>query len=114
MITVTITGYVSKDCEFKHVKSKDKEVPVVNFTIAAMSRNKTIFKHCEAWGDVALTIADRAIKGARMIVIGDLKEDEYTRDGVKLTSSSIIVNQFEFLSPKPKTMFDDAPQIIKE
>lgn len=108
MLQMIAIGYLTEDIKLEKAKIGDDEVPVLNFTIACKSRNETIYKKCEAWGDAAIRMSDHAIKAARMCLIGDEKVSEYKRsDGIKIQTSVLVVDKYEFLSPKPKTLFDD-------
>lgn len=46
-------------------------------------------------------------KGSQVAVYGKLKTSDYTnKDGVKLYKTEVIVNEFKFLDPAPKTQND--------
>lgn len=88
---VTLTGNLTNDPELRHTNSGK---PVVNLRVATSSRRRdeqgnwvdgdTTFLNVTAWWN-AEAIASNVKKGQSVVVIGELKQREYEKDGVKHT-----------------------------
>ena len=81
--------------------------PVAKFTIAIDrpvakgAEKQTDFISCVAFGKTAETIGNYVSKGQRIAIEGSVRVDSYTgKDGVKRTSTSILVNNFYFIEKR--------------
>lgn len=119
MNKVFLIGNLTRDPELIETPSG---VPVCHFSIA-VNRNytsqdgerQTDFFNCTAWRGQAENIARYAKKGKKISVCGSVQLRNYEdNQGVKRTAVDIIVQDFEFLSPKSDDGEDagsfDAPQ----
>ncbi len=111
MNKVYLIGNLTRDPELRETPSG---VPMCSFSIA-VSRNytsadgerQTDFFNCTAWRKAAETISRYAKKGKKMAVCGSIQLRTYEdNQGVKRTAVDIIVEDFEFLSPKDDDSFE--------
>ena len=106
--SITITGNITADPEIKFLPSG---VAVASFTVADTPRvfNKdtgewkdgdTLFLRCNLWRDAAENVAESLQKGARVVVLGHLKQRTFDgRDGDK---KSMIELEVEEVGPSLK------------
>jgi single-strand DNA-binding protein len=112
MNKVFLIGNLTRDPELTETPSG---VPVCRFSIAVNRPNssqdgerQTDFFNCTAWRGQAETIARFTKKGHKMSVIGSIQLRNYEdNQGVKRTAVDVIVQDFEFLTPKGSESFDD-------
>ena len=98
---VTLAGNLVDDPELRFTSTG---TAVANFRVAHTSRHfdKTqgeyvdgdkLFMTCTAWRQMAENIAESLRKGSRVLVSGELKQNEYeTKDGQRKTSYEIVVS----------------------
>lgn len=99
-----LRGNLTRDPELRKIVSgNNKEVAVVNFTVAVSreytkasgEKDKvTTFINCEAWDSGAEVIADSFKKGDLVMVEGSLRNDSWEKDGVKHSTLRVRVNNF--------------------
>lgn len=118
MNKVYLIGNLTRDPELTETASG---VARCRFSIA-VNRNytsgdgerQTDFFNCTAWRGQAETIARYTKKGKKIAVIGSIELRNYEdNQGVSRTAVDIIVQDFEFLSPKSDDDadgFDSAPR----
>ena len=112
MNKVFLIGNLTRDPELTETPSG---VPVCRFSIAVNRPNssqdgerQTDFFNCTAWRGQAETIARFTKKGHKMSVIGSIQLRNYEdNQGAKRTVVDVIVQDFEFLTPKSNESFDD-------
>jgi len=100
-------GNVTKDLELRKVQTGDKEVSVVNFTLAVNRRfrkkdkskaEETNFFRCEAWDSGAEILAKYVKKGDPLLVQGSLRQDRFPdKDGNDREVYKIRVDEFKLL-----------------
>lgn len=101
--TITVCGNLTAEPEIRYTKNGD---PVVNFTVASTPRvyskadqewkdGDALFLRCNLWREQAENLADSAlVKGARVIVVGKLKQKSYTtKEGDKRTTVELDVDE---------------------
>ena len=108
---VAIDGNLTKDGEFKFTESG---VAVLKFSIAHNTKIKekeeVSFFDVVAFGKHAEYIADFAVKGTPVTVIGRLQQDRWEKDGTKYQRVKIIGNQCVFGKTKASAATpEDAP-----
>lgn len=98
--TVTVTGNLTADPELRWTQNG---LAVANFTVAATPRlydkqtgewkdGDPLFMRCSAWREMGEHIAESLTKGARVVVVGSLKQKSYeTKEGEKRTSIELDV-----------------------
>ncbi|MFA6064005.1 MAG: single-stranded DNA-binding protein [Gallionella sp.] len=108
---ISIDGNLTKDGE---VKFADSGTAVLKFSIAHNTKIKekeeVSFFDVVAFGKHAEYVADFAVKGSSVTVIGRLTQDRWEKDGQKYSRVKILANQCVFGKVKPSTATpDNAP-----
>ncbi|MFC9871748.1 single-stranded DNA-binding protein [Nocardia salmonicida] len=100
--TLPLIGNLSSEVELTFTPSG---VAVAHFTVASTPRyfdrttnqwrdGEPLFLRCNLWRDAAENAAESLVKGARVLVIGRLKQRSYeTRDGDKRTVYELEVDE---------------------
>lgn len=105
MNKTVLKGNITRDIELKDLGDNKK---VANFSIAVRRDYKnqageyeTDFFNCSAFGNTADFISKYFSKGAQMLLIGHLQNNQWETDsGEKRTSTNIIVESVEFCGSK--------------
>ena len=103
MNKVTLYGRTATEIELKY-SSNDEKTAVGKFRIAVnRKKGEADFFNCVAFGSTAENIAKYFHKGDRILISGRLENNQYTnKEGQKVTSTRIVVEQFDFIELKPK------------
>jgi single-strand DNA-binding protein len=100
--TITIVGNLTADPELRFTPSG---AAVVNFTVASTPRffdrqanewkdGEALFLRCNQWRQPAENVAESLTRGARVIVVGRLKQRSFeTREGEKRTIIELDVDE---------------------
>lgn len=95
MTTITIVGRAVQDCELRFTSS-GKAVAEINLADNHRKRDGdewvddgTTFYRVTAWDHLAQECADKIRSGERVIIVGDLRNREYEKDGEKRRSLEI-------------------------
>ncbi len=104
---VILIGRLVRDPELRHIPSG---TPVTDFTIASNrifsiggeKKEEVSFIKCTVWSKAAEIIAQYCKKGQRIGVEGRLKQHSWDdqQTGQKRSSIEVVVDNFQFLSPK--------------
>lgn len=102
MSTITIVGRLTADPQLRFLPTGDA---VASFTVAQNNRrfdkatsqwvdDEALFMRVECWRQLAEGAADGLHKGSEVVVVGELKPDNYEKDGqkrfgVKLAAKSV-------------------------
>jgi single-strand DNA-binding protein len=91
-MSIDIVGRLTADPE---VKVTNNGTSVCNFSVA-VNRKKgeeeyTSFFDCTAWGSVAENIGASLRKGDRVVVVGNMNQDRYERDGKTVSKYVLVV-----------------------
>jgi single-strand DNA-binding protein len=117
MNKVTLYGRAATEIELKY-SSNDEKTAVGKFRIAVNRKNKEAdFFNCVAFGKTAENIAKYFHKGDRILIGGRIQIDNYTnKDGKKVTTTNIIVEEFDFIESKKESGSDfmDLPETDEE
>lgn len=112
MNKVNLIGNLTRDPELTETASG---TAVCRFTIA-VGRNytngngerETDFFNCTAWRTLAESIARYCEKGKKIALSGSIQMRTYEdNQGVKRTAIDVVVQEAEFLTPKPR---EEEPQ----
>ena len=114
MNKVILMGRLTREPEVRYGGS-DNQMAIARFSLAVDRRFKRAgesadadFFNCTAWRGQAETIARFTKKGHKMSVIGSIQLRNYEdNQGAKRTVVDVIVQDFEFLTPKSNESFDD-------
>ena len=104
-----IIGRLTKDID---VRSSQSGMSVAKFTVAVDRRTKekeTDFINCTAFGKTAEVLQKYVRKGHRIGIVGHIQTGSYEKDGHKVYTTDVIVDDIEFLEKK-----DDSAPVIKE
>ena len=97
-------GRLVRDPEFTYTanqKGMCKFTLAIDRPVAKGAEKQTDYIGCIVFGPRAETIGNYVSKGQRIAIEGSLRVDSYTgKDGVKRTSSSILVNNFYFIEKR--------------
>ncbi len=110
MNSVCLVGRLTRDPELRYTTSG---MAVVRFTLAVdrrMSKEKRMeaeaknqptadFISCTAWNKTAELIANYMQKGSRIGVEGRIQTGSYEKDGQRVYTTDVVVNNMEFLDP---------------
>lgn len=106
-----LRGNLTRDPELRRIDAGNKNVSVVNFTVAVSreytkasgEKDKiTTFVNCEAWDSGADIIAESFKKGDLVMVEGSLRNDSWEKDGVKHSTMRVRVNNFSKITKLSK------------
>lgn len=105
---VNLIGNLTKDPESRQAGTHT----VCSFSIAINRRSKgqdgqqkdeVSFIDCESWDKTADLVMQYCSKGKQVLVQGSLKQDRWqTTDGQNRSKLKVIVNNVQFLGPKPE------------
>jgi len=104
----TLSGYLIKNPEKKCSSSSADQI-YTNFTLAAEDRFKrkdngereTDLFNCVAFGKTAEFVANYAVKGTRLLVIGRVKPESYkTKDGITHYGVKVLCEEVELAGGK--------------
>lgn len=103
MNKVIMTIRLTKDAEVRY--SADQKA-MATFSGACERRFKregepdADFFNFVAWGKTAETIGKYTSKGTKIVIDGEIRNNNYEKDGVKHYSTQIAVNSFDFCESK--------------
>jgi single-strand DNA-binding protein len=102
-----LLGFLGEDAVLSFSQSGQ---PRLNFSIATNekwktkegeAREKTTWHRCVTFGKRAESLAPHMIKGTLILVIGSTKVNQWEdQEGIKRTSSSVVVNTIKLVSNK--------------
>ena len=110
-------GRITRDLELKSVGS-DKVV--LKFGIAVDRKFKkegqptADFFNCEVWGKTAEAMCNYTAKGSMISVGGRLRSGSYEKEGTKIYTTDIVVEEVTFLDSKKAVNEDSEPVAIEE
>lgn len=90
MAQIEVIGNVGDDAELKFIEGAKGSFAIAKFSLAETPREfkngewhqgQTIWWKVSVTGELAEAIMDTAVKGAKLIVKGDLRTYEYQKDG---------------------------------
>ena len=99
MKQIWIGGRLANTPELKTISRDNKELKLVNFSIASNDRSKkgtTSFFNCVAFGKTAEFIAKLGKKGVEAFVLGEPRNSVNKKDGKSYPNFEVIVDQFHF------------------
>ena len=104
---VIIGGTLTRDPELRHLPTGGA---VCNFGVAINDRYKgkdgewketATFVDCEAWGKSGEAIAQYLAKGRKILIEGQLKLEQWEKDGERRSKMKVRVESFHFVDSKP-------------
>lgn len=96
-----LLGRLTKDIELKETTNST----VGRFTLAVprMKGEETDFIACKVWGKKAEILEKFVKKGHKLCIAGRLETGSYEKDGRKVYTTEVVVEDFDFIESKPKT-----------
>lgn len=102
--SVNISGNLTKDCEVRRTANKD----VIRFSVAVNDRvnvngewqDRANFVDCDYWVTNSDKLAKSLMKGAKVALLGKLRQNNWEKDGQKFSKLTVTVQQLEFMSAK--------------
>ena len=111
MNKVIMMGRLTKDPEYRQTQDGKG---LTRFSIAVDRKTKekvTDFFNCTAFGKTAEFAETYLKKGTKIVLDGKVQNDSYTnKDGKKVTTTVIIVDELEFAESKEKESTDKPEQ----
>ena len=105
-------GRLTKDIEVRYTEGS--QTAFTRFSVALDRRKKdgtkkTEYIPCQAWGKTAELLNDYCKKDDRVGIAGSITTGSYERDGHKVFTTEVLVDEVEFLEPKEKK--EEEPKI---
>jgi len=100
MNKVIIIGRLTKDSELRYTES---ELAICDFTLAVdreYKKDEADFINCKAFGKLGETINKYTYKGDLIAVCGRINTGSYEKDGKKVYTTNVVVDQVKFLQAK--------------
>ena len=101
MNEVILMGRITKDLELRYTQGTEP-IAVLKFNIAVARKfkkeneNNADFINCVAFGKTAEFISKYFVKGKLIAIIGEIRVNHFEKDGAKLKSTEILVENVEF------------------
>lgn len=99
-----ISGRLTADAEYIHT-NEGKTVAKFNFAVNRRFKRDgdpdADFFTCVAFGKIAETLEKCAVaKGTKLLIEGEVRNNNYEKDGVKHYNTQVVVSSFEFCESK--------------
>ena len=118
MNVIVLSGTLVKDVELRHTKN---DLSVGSFTIAVRReiKNKdgnyeSDFVNCIAYGKLAETINSYFKKGSRILLEGRIQTGSYEKDGKKVYTTDIVVNNINFVDKIEKSNSEIVRDVVTQ
>lgn len=97
----SLVGRTTKEIELRYTTGQN-QIAVARFNLAVNRRKKdeADFISCVAFGKTAEVMEKYVGKGHRVGIIGHIQTGAYEKDGHKVYTTDVIVDELEFLEPK--------------
>lgn len=99
MNKVTLIGRMTKDAQLGYTSNTQKAVARFTLAVDRISEGAD-FISCVAFGKQAENIEKFVKKGNRLAVVGRIQTGSYEKDGQKVYTTDVIVENAEFIEPK--------------
>ena len=104
MNKLIISGRLTADAEYIHT-NEGKTVAKFNFAVNRRFKRdgdpEADFFTCVAFGKIAETLEKCSVaKGTKLLIEGEVRNNNYEKDGVKHYNTQIVVSSFEFCESK--------------
>lgn len=107
MNNFTGVGRLTKDADIRYTSDKKA---IARFSLAITrdyDREKADFPNCVAFGKTAEVIEKYTHKGSRIGITGRIETGSYEKDGRKVYTTDIIVNNVELMDSKKDEQNND-------
>lgn len=99
MNKVILIGRMTKDAQLAYTSNTQKAVARFTLAVDRISEGAD-FISCVAFGKQAENIEKFVKKGNRLAVVGRIQTGSYEKDGTKVYTTDVIVENAEFIEPK--------------
>jgi len=100
MNSTQLVGRLTRDPELRYTTS-GKAVANANIAVnRTFKRDEADFINLVAWGKTAEVLANHVKKGSRIGVEGRIETGFYEKDGRRVYTTDVVVNQIHFLDSK--------------
>ena len=112
---VFLLGHIGKDVDVRSFESGNKVAHFALATTETVKRGEEWVKestwhNVTLWGKLADLTDKYAVKGGLVAVVGELKNESYTKqDGSKVNKSVVIAQKVKFLTKKETTATTEEP-----
>lgn len=103
-----LLGRLTKDIELKETANST----IGRFTLAVPRMKKddeTDFINCKVWGKKAEIMEKFIKKGHKVCIAGRLETGSYEKDGRKVYTTEVVVEDFDFIESKPQPVQTETP-----
>lgn len=100
---IVLHGYLGHDPELKTYGKKDGSTgQLANFSIGVSrsTGDETDWFNCTVFGKRAEVIDKYFKKGSQIVISGRMESSKYEKNGTKMTSWKVIVDDFDFCDKK--------------
>jgi single-strand DNA-binding protein len=106
MNRVILSGRLTKDAEIRYTQTNEK---VASFTLAVdrIGSEEADFINCTAFKKTAEFIEKYLSKGRKILALGRININSYEKDGKKVYTTNVIVEQVEFADSKPNNVVQE-------
>ena len=105
MNLVTINGRATKEPTIRYTQGENS-MCIAKFTLASDRKKRNDGKHeadfisCTAFGRTAEIIEKYVTKGTKILVKGHIQTGSYPKDGKKVYTTEVVIDEFEFEESK--------------
>lgn len=103
---VMLIGRLTKDAD---VRAGEKTIAKFSVAVNRMKKDEADFLNCVAFGKTAEVVEKYTHKGSRVGIRGRIQTGSYEKDGRKVYTTDIIVDEIQLLDPK-----SDEPPVVKD
>ena len=104
---VVLVGRLTKDADIR--TANDKQIAKLTLAVNRMKKDEADFIGCTAFGKTAEIISKYTRKGSRVAVRGRIQTGSYEKDGRKVYTTDVIIDELQLLDPK-----SDEPPVVKD
>lgn len=98
MNLAVLIGRLTKDAEIR--TANEKTIAKFSLAVNRMKKDEVDYINCTAFGKTAEVVEKYTSKGARVAVKGKIQTGSYEKDGRKIYTTDIIVDDLQLLDPK--------------
>lgn len=96
---VTLMGRLTHQPELKTTNS-GKNICSFSLAVNGFGEDKVNFIECKAWEKTAEIIAKYVAKGHRLLVVGELEQETWQKDGQNRSKLTVLVREIQFVEKR--------------
>lgn len=101
MNKVVLSGRVTADIAIKYTAGENSNAYVrFNLAVPRRKKDETDFIACQAWNKTAELLDKYVKKGDKIIVEGFIRTGQYEKNGQKIFTTDVVVENIEFCQSK--------------